>query len=82
MYCRIKRLQGCCIDRLSRSDLSDGMRRPVSGEMRYAPKGRRARSANERRPTMKETSTVQAFKGEMFKEHKLTIGLDHCRRTR
>jgi hypothetical protein len=31
---------------------------------------------------MKETSTVQAFKGEMFKEHKLTIGLDHCRRTR
>src|SRR6202171_1718203 len=52
------------------------MRRPVSGGMRYAPNGRRARSATERRPAMKKISTVQAFKSEMFKEQKLTIGLD------
>src|SRR6201981_3111773 len=57
-------------------DLPDGMRRPVSGGMRYAPNGRRARSANERRPAMKKTSTVQASKSEIFKEQKLTIGLD------
>src|ERR1035438_3281445 len=30
----------------------------------------------ERRPAMKKISTVQAFKSEMFKEQKLTIGLD------
>jgi transposase len=29
-----------------------------------------------RRPAMKKTSTVQAFKSEIFKEQKLTIGLD------
>src|ERR1700680_3920709 len=52
------------------------MRRPVSGGMRYAPNGRRARSATERRPAMKKTSTVQAFTSEIFKEQKLTIGLD------
>src|SRR6201984_1038282 len=52
------------------------MRRPVSGGMRYAPNGRRARSANERRPAMKKTITVQASKSEIFKEQKLTIGLD------
>src|SRR5579864_9392678 len=52
------------------------MRRPVSGGMRYAPNGRRARSANERRPAMKKTSTVQAFQSEIFKGRKLTIGLD------
>src|ERR1700688_146394 len=55
---------------------SDGMRRPVSSGMRYAPNGRRARSATERRPAMKKISTVQAFKSEIFKEQKLTIGLD------
>src|ERR1700726_4175967 len=52
------------------------MRRPVSGGMRYAPNGRRARGATERRPAMKKTSTVQAFQSEIFKEQKLTIGLD------
>src|ERR1700674_4163527 len=56
--------------------LSDGMRRPVSGGMRYAPNGRRARSATERRPAMKKISTVQALQSEDFKEQKLTIGLD------
>src|ERR1700676_5469841 len=57
-------------------DFSDGMRRPVSDGMRYAPNDRRARSATERRPAMKKTSTVQAFTSELFKEQKLTIGLD------
>src|SRR5579872_4890983 len=52
------------------------MRRPVSGGMRYAPNGRRAQGATERRPAMKKTITVQAFKSEIFKEQKLTIGLD------
>src|ERR1700690_3850889 len=52
------------------------MRRPVSGGMRYAPNARRARSATTRRPAMKKTSTVQVFKNEIFKEQKLTIGLD------
>src|ERR1035441_9423546 len=52
------------------------MRRPVSSGMRYAPNGRRARSATERRPVMKKTSTVQVFKSEIFKEQKLTIGVD------
>src|ERR1700681_2319829 len=44
--------------------------------MRYAPNGRRARSATERRPAMKKISTVQAFKSELFNEQKLTMGLD------
>src|SRR3984893_12249243 len=52
------------------------MRRPVSGGMRYAPNGRRARSATERRPAMNYISSVQAFQSEIFKEQKLTIGLD------
>src|ERR1700682_5738475 len=57
-------------------DFTDGMRRPVSGGMRYAPNSRRARSATERRPAMKKTSTVQALQSEDFKEQKLTIGVD------
>src|ERR1700722_3339054 len=52
------------------------MRRPVSGGMRYAPNGRRARSATKRRPAMKKTSTVQGFQNENFKGQKLSIGLD------
>src|SRR6202162_4819855 len=52
------------------------MRRPVSSGMRYAPNDRRAQGATERRPAMKKTITVQAFKSEIFKVHKLTIGLD------
>src|ERR1035437_6989146 len=57
-------------------DFTDGMRRPVSSGMRYAPNGRRARSATKRRPAMKKTSTVQVFKNEIFKEQKLTISVD------
>src|SRR5580700_9411058 len=57
-------------------DFTDGMRRPVSSGMRYAPNDRRAQGATERRPAMKKTITVQAFKSEIFKEQKLTIGLD------
>src|SRR5580700_9807934 len=68
--------RGCCIDRLSSHCFSDGMRRPVSGGMRYAPNGRRARSATETRPAMKKTITVQAFHNDIFKQQKLTIGLD------
>jgi|SRR6185369_13298448 hypothetical protein len=30
----------------------------------------------QRRPAMKKISTVQAFRNEIFKEQKLTIGLD------
>src|SRR5258708_33004981 len=44
--------------------------------MRYDPNVRRARSATERRPDMKKTSTVQAWQSENFKEQKLTIGVD------
>src|SRR5713101_5960308 len=52
------------------------MRRPVSSGMRYAPNERRARSARERRPAVKKISTVQALGNEIFKEQKLTIGVD------
>src|ERR1700674_5405331 len=51
------------------------MRRPVSSGMRYAPNVRRAQGTK-RRPAMKKISTVQAFGNELFKEQKLTIGLD------
>jgi hypothetical protein len=44
--------------------------------MRYAPKNRRARGAKKRRPAMKKISTVQTFRNEIFKEQKLTIGLE------
>src|ERR1700730_5210480 len=64
------------MDNLAATFLEDGMRRPVSGGMRYAPNRRRARSATERRPAMKKTSTVQALQSEDFKEQKLTIGVD------
>src|SRR6202030_2226542 len=52
------------------------MRRPVSSGMRYAPKVRRARGAKKRRPAMKKISTMQVFGKEIFKEQKLTIGVD------
>src|ERR1700724_3365993 len=52
------------------------MRRPVSSGMRYAPKVRRAQGTKKRRPAMKKTSTVQALRNEIFKEQKLTIGVD------
>src|SRR5882672_4543417 len=44
--------------------------------MRYAPSNRRARGARERRPAVKKISTVAANRNEIFKEPKLTIGLD------
>src|SRR5712671_629991 len=44
--------------------------------MRYAPSNRRARSARERRPAVKKISTVATNRNEIFKEPKLTIGLD------
>src|SRR6202166_2879708 len=44
--------------------------------MRYAPKDRRARGAKKRRPAMKKISTVQIFESEIFKEQRLTIGMD------
>src|ERR1700692_3115418 len=44
--------------------------------MRYAPNDRRAFKHKKRRPAMKKISTVQAFQSEIFKEQKLTIGLD------
>src|ERR1700738_5516078 len=44
--------------------------------MRYAPNHRRARSTRERRPAVKKISTVAKRGNEIFKEPKLTIGLD------
>src|SRR5882724_8976322 len=44
--------------------------------MRYAPNNRRARSTRERRPAVKKISTVQEFGNGIFKEQKLTIGVD------
>jgi hypothetical protein len=44
--------------------------------MRYAPNDRRAQGAMERRPAVKKISTVQIFGNEIFKEQKLTIGVD------
>src|ERR1035441_9686113 len=55
---------------------TDGMRRPVSGGMRYAPNVRRAQGTRKRRPAMKKTSTVRVNGNMIFKGHKLTIGLD------
>src|SRR3981189_1232807 len=52
------------------------MRRPVSRGMRYAPNDRRARGTKKRRPAMKKISTVQIFESEIFKEQRLTIGMD------
>src|ERR1700751_5557053 len=51
------------------------MRRPGSSGMGYAPNDRRARGTK-RRPAMKKISTMQVFGNEIFKEQKLTIGLD------
>src|SRR5882724_12351869 len=55
--------------------LPDGMRRPVSSGMRYAPNVRRARGTK-KRPAMKKISTMQAFSNGILQEQKLTIGLD------
>src|ERR1700688_4238850 len=52
------------------------MRRPVSSGMRYAPKVRRAQGTKKRRPAMKKITTDQKMCNEIFKEQKLTIGVD------
>src|SRR5713226_5361297 len=57
-------------------DLPDGMRRPVSRGMRYAPNVRRARGTMKRRPAMKKFSTVRVNGNMIFKGHQLTIGVD------
>jgi transposase len=44
--------------------------------MRYAPNDRHAQGAIKRRPAVKKNSTVATNGNEIFKEHKLTIGLD------
>src|SRR6266850_4451030 len=49
--------------------------------MRYAPINRRARSTRERRPAVKKISTMAKRGNEIFKEPKLTIGLDLGDRT-
>src|SRR6266850_8573992 len=49
--------------------------------MRYAPSNRRARGARERRPAVKNIITMPKTAYEIFKEPKLTIGLDLGDRT-
>jgi hypothetical protein len=44
--------------------------------MRYAPNDRRARSTKKRRPAMQKISTLPRSGSRIFKERKLTIGLD------
>src|ERR1700723_2908067 len=74
--CLISRVTGNYENPLYRlRRLPDGMRRPVSSGMRYAPSERRALGAK-RRPAMKKISTVQTFSNEILKEQKLTVGLD------
>src|SRR5262249_7873753 len=55
--------------------LPDGMRRPVSSGMRYAPNVRRARGTKKRRPAMQKISTMRTSGKRIFKGQ-LTIGLD------
>src|SRR5258705_8946255 len=57
------------------------MRRPVSAGCDTLPINRRARSTRERRPAVKKISTVAKRGNEIFKEPKLTIGLDLGDRT-
>src|SRR5260370_16480145 len=57
------------------------MRRPVSIGMRFAPNNRRAQGARGRRPAVKKISTVAINGKKIFKEPKLTIGLDLGDRT-
>src|SRR6201998_151844 len=61
----------CPVSRLTRWDEKGGLR-----GMRDAPNVRRARGTKKRRPAMKKISTVHAFGNEIFKEQKLTIGVD------
>src|SRR5215467_8572013 len=54
---------------------SDGMKRPVSSGMRYAPNVRRARGTKKRRPAMQKISTMRTSGRKIF-NGQLTIGLD------
>src|ERR1700735_2281523 len=54
--------------------LINGMRRPVSSGMRYAPNERRVQGAK-RRPAMKKISAMVIEGMQIFKENQLTIGL-------
>jgi hypothetical protein len=56
---------------------SDGMRRPVSDGMRYAPKLSTCFEAQEiRRPAMKKVSTTLAKQSRKNSRQKLIVGLD------
>src|SRR5258708_13565578 len=70
------RKSGYWIEDVRLPDLPDGMRRPVSIGMRYAPNNRRARSTRERRPAVKKIITVARNRSEIFKQQQLTIGVD------
>src|SRR5271156_5546214 len=56
--------------------LPDGMRRPVSAGCGTLPRFDALEAQRKRRPTMKKISTVRVKGNMIFKEHKLTIGLD------
>src|SRR5271168_4417830 len=68
------------LNRYTQGRLSDGMRRPVSGRMRYAPIERGARGAK-RRPAMRKINTMAMEGIQIFKDDQLTIGLDLGDRT-
>src|ERR1700733_4414266 len=59
------------ISRLTRWDEKAGLRRDAI-RSQWSTRSKR----NERRPAMKKTSTVQVFQNDIFREQKLTIGLD------
>src|SRR5262245_34356098 len=63
------------LSRRANTPLPDGMRRPVSSGMRYAPNVRRARGTKKRRPAMQKISTMRTSGKRIFKGQ-LTIGLD------
>src|SRR6267142_1641006 len=53
-----------------------GMRRPVSAGCIKLPRIDALEGAKKRRPAMKKISTVPIFESEIFKEQRLTIGMD------
>jgi hypothetical protein len=57
------------------------MRRPVSSGMRYAPNDRRAQRRKRKETGCEKISTVAKRGNKIFKEPKLTIGLDLGDRT-
>jgi hypothetical protein len=52
------------------------MRRPVSAGCIKLPRIDALEGAKKRRPAMKKITTVQIFESEIFKEQRLTIGMD------